>query len=239
MIVREDSMTTVAILCGGQGTRLYPFTKTNPKALVPVGGRPLLDYTLEHCKKQGFTDIVLCEGNLADRLQEYVGDGSRYGLNIKHVVESTPLGTAGALKNARQYLSNPTIVFQGDLYITTDMRKLVDAHKTAITMLVNNTHHPSGCDLVELDGRVVTRRYFPNFGEEFSAPGSAGIYVIDPAILDSLPEGNTNLEDDLVANYIPKRQVLAYSTEEYVKDVGTPERLKEAENYLLSQKLTR
>ena len=116
----------IAVLCGGQATRLYPITKTIPKSMVLVAGKPFLEHQIYLFKKNKIFDIVLCAGFLADQIEEYFGNGKKFGVNIKYSVEKEKLDTGGALKNAIHLLDDQFFIIYGDSYLTIDYRPIYE-----------------------------------------------------------------------------------------------------------------
>src|SRR3989344_4848161 len=121
----------VVILCGGKGTRLRPYTHSVPKPMLLLGRKPILEYTINHFRKEGFTDIVLLVGHLKEQVMDYFGDGKKFGVKITYNVEQTELGDAGGIKNAEHLLKNEKsfLVEMGDHLTNLDYRKLVNFHE--------------------------------------------------------------------------------------------------------------
>lgn len=122
-------MKQIVILAGGLATRLYPITKTIPKSMVLIKGKPFFEYQIELCKKNGISEIVMCVGHLREQIEDYYGDGKKFGLKIKYSVEKEGLDTGGALKNAFPYLDKEFFVMYGDSYLTNDWQKISQSHK--------------------------------------------------------------------------------------------------------------
>jgi len=227
----DISEITVAVLCGGKATRLQPLTESLPKALIPVGGKPIVEDLLLHLREQGFTKFVLCEGHLAEKLQAHLGDGTKFGVTITHVVEPEPLGTGGALRYAEKHLSDPFIAIQGDLVVRADLRAMLAFHerkRATATLLGHRSSHPQDSDLLDADEEWRLRRIFrPVQGETFKNIGNAGIAIVAKELLAQAPAGKLGLEKGIIAPAVQKGTVYAYYTEEYVKDMGTLERLDE------------
>ena len=115
----------VAILAGGLASRLGYLTESRPKSLMMFKGKPFLEYQLEQLRQAGIKDIVLCIGYLGDQIQECIGNGEKYGVNIRYSVEKTPLGTAGALRNAEPLLTDPFFTLYGDSYVFVDFGRIM------------------------------------------------------------------------------------------------------------------
>ena len=117
------------VLVGGEGTRLRPLTLETPKPMVPVMNVPFLERTLVRLKEAGIDDVILPAGYLPEAITDYFGDGSRLGLKIRYVIEETPLGTAGALKNVQQFITGPFFVLNGDILTSLDLRAMRANHE--------------------------------------------------------------------------------------------------------------
>jgi len=119
----------VAILAGGQGTRLRERAGPLPKPMVPILGRPILDHQFDLCRTHGFRRILLLVHHNHETIRAHVGDGSRYGLSVEYAVESTPRGTAGALADALPRLADTFLVLYGDTYLDVDLRRIREVHE--------------------------------------------------------------------------------------------------------------
>ena len=117
------------VLVGGEGTRLRPLTLETPKPMVPVMNMPFLERTLRRLKEAGIDDVILPAGYLPEAITSYFGDGSRLGMRLRYVIEETPLGTAGALKNVEQYITGPFFVLNGDVLTSLDLRAMMADHQ--------------------------------------------------------------------------------------------------------------
>jgi mannose-1-phosphate guanylyltransferase/phosphomannomutase len=235
----------VVILNGGKGTRLGLTDK--PKPMVPVAGRPLLERLVETAKAAGFVDFVFLNGHLAEVIEAYFGDGSRFGVAIEHVREAEPLGTAGAVRQAKALLSEPFIVLYGDILIDVDLAHFAEAHASsgAIgTLFVHPNDHPHDSDLVEADanGHIVRFLSKPHAaGAVLPNLVSAALYVLDPEAIDFVsPVGAADWGHDVFPSIVAAgRPLQAYRSIEYAKDIGTPERLAKGEGDLASGRVDR
>lgn len=230
----------VVILNGGKGTRLGLTDK--PKPMVSVAGRPLLERLVQTAKSCGFVDFVFLNGHLAEVIEAHFGDGTRFGVRIEHVREIAPLGTAGAVREARALLSEPFVVLYGDILIDVDLAHFAAAHAESGavgTLFVHPNDHPHDSDLVEVDGdgRITQFLSKPHkAGAVLPNLVSAAIYVLDPEAIDHVP--NTGASDwghDVFPAIVAAgRRLVAYRSIEYAKDIGTPERLAKGEADLAS-----
>ncbi len=124
----EERLQAV-VLVGGEGTRLRPLTYGTPKPMVPIFGVPFLERTLSRLKHAGIDEAILAAGYLPQAIRDHFGDGSRLGMRLTYVVESEPLGTAGALKNVEEHITGPFFVLNGDVLTSLDLRTMMDFHQ--------------------------------------------------------------------------------------------------------------
>ena len=222
-----------AVLCGGKGTRLSSVTgDCMPKAMVDVCGRPLLEYQLDLLRKHGATDVILCTGFLSETIEDHVGDGSRFGVRVRYTRERRALGTAGSLVQVPFDLAENLFVLYGDVFVNVDLGRLAAFHAEKggeATLLVHPSEHPYDSDLVAVDdeaGRITGFPGRPTPGEDFVNLTSAALYVISRDVVPHIPRDRST---DFVKDIFPQRldagaDLYAYNTDEYVHDLGTPER---------------
>ena len=223
------------ILAGGMGTRLKEITGDLPKPLAPVDGRPLLERQLELLALNGITDACLLCGYRADAIAEYCGDGSRWGLNIKCVVEERARGTAGAVLDAMEYLQDRFFVLYGDVVVDVYLEAMAREHEAMApdaTLLVHPNDHPADSDIVEVDetGLVTAIHGYPHPpGKDLPNLVNAGLYILEKAALEKLtglPE-KPDFGKHVFARMVEQgMQLFGYRSPEYIKDAGTPERLE-------------
>jgi len=226
------------IMAGGRGTRLAALTKDEiPKPMVPVAGKPLLLWQVERLKENGITDIIMVIGYLGDKIKEYFGDGRAFGVNVRYFVEEEPLGTAGSFYYLKDMLQDDTFVMMsGDLLFDIDFDRMVRFHrekKSVATLFVHPNGHPFDSDLLVLasDGRAVKFDSKHNVRDYwYDNCVNAGIFVFDKRVCDFVPEPvKRNLENDVIKGMIETGEpVYGYRSPEYVKDVGTVERVNQA-----------
>jgi histidinol-phosphate phosphatase family protein len=228
----------VAILAGGQGTRLSSRSGDLPKPMVPVLGKPVLQHQVELCRKYGFTNIALLVHHRHEAISNFFGDGSRYGVRIHYVIEKMPRGTAGALRDALGILAPQFLLLYGDTFLDVDLRGVWNSHLTsgaAGTLLLHPNDHPQDSDLVDLDihGNVRAILPYPHpLGREVRNLVNAALYVLERVGLeDVIPlEGKADIAKDMFPRMLELGMLLSgYVTPEYIKDMGTPERLDKVE----------
>jgi mannose-1-phosphate guanylyltransferase / phosphomannomutase len=180
------------VMAGGEGSRLRPLTSGVPKPLVPVVGKPVMEHILRLLRTHGITDVVVTLQYLGSAIRDYFGDGSDFGVDITYVVEDSPLGTAGSVKNAQEYLDEPFIVISGDALTDIDLGKVMAYHKekrASATIVLTSVSNPLefGVVITNPDGSINRFLEKPSWGEVFSDQVNTGIYVIEPEVLDLLP----------------------------------------------------
>ncbi|MEM2959383.1 MAG: sugar phosphate nucleotidyltransferase [Candidatus Jordarchaeaceae archaeon] len=225
------------ILAGGKGTRLRPLTVNTPKPLVPVGGIPIMEYTIRLLKKYGVKDIVISLGYLSEKFEEYFGDGSRLGVNLTYSYEKVPLGTAGAVKHAQRFISDTFIVASGDVLTDINLSDFLNMHRKsgalasiALTRSINPTAF--GIVFQDEDGFITRFLEKPGWGEVFSDIINAGYYIMEPEVLDLIPkEREYDFSKDVFPKMVSNSQKLfGYKISNYWMDIGTPQKYLEA-NY--------
>src|SRR6266436_954709 len=220
------------ILAGGKGTRLRPLTVYTPKPIVPICNRPFLLYQIDTLRRAGITDITLSLSYQPNKIEQLLGDGSDYGVNLKYTVEPQPMGTAGAYKFAEDLIREPTVVFNGDILTDLDLKTVIRQHKdrsALATIVLAPVENPSAYGLVETesDGRV--RRFLekPKSDEITVNTINAGTYVLEPKVLDYIPAGeNHSFEYGLFPNLLERKEAFYahVPARTYWIDIGTPER---------------
>ena len=236
------------ILAGGKGTRLRPLTVYTPKPIVPVVNRPFLLYQIEILKKAGITDITLSLSYQPDKIEHVLGGGSEYGVKIKFVTEPNPMGTGGAYKFAASAIHTTTVVLNGDVLTDADVSKILEFHKknqAEATIALTPVENPSAYGLVESDeaGRVLRFLEKPK-PEELANLSlntiNAGIYILEPAVLDLIPAGeNRSFEYHVFPALLKsERPFFAYLMKDnYWRDIGTPESYLAAHHDFLAGRL--
>ena len=217
------------ILVGGEGLRLRPLTCNMPKPMVPIVNRPFLEHMVEHLKRHHIDEIILAICYLPDRIQSHFGDGSSFGVKLSYAVEQTPLGTGGAVKNSERFLNDTFLVFNGDIFSDlnlTDMVKFHRAHKAKATISLTPVEDPTAYGVVELDSRNRVKGFVEKPGRDKVTSNliNAGIYVMEPELLELIPSGvhsmlERGLFPDLVKRSIP---FYGYQSNAYWLDTGKP-----------------
>lgn len=180
------------VMAGGEGSRLRPLTSGIPKPLVPVVGKPVMEHILRLLRNHGITDVIVTLQYLGSAIRDYFGDGSDFGVDITYVVEDSPLGTAGSVKNAQEFLDEPFIVISGDALTDIDLSRVMAYHQekgAAATIVLTSVSNPLeyGVVITNPDGTIKRFLEKPSWGEVFSDQVNTGIYVIEPSVLELMP----------------------------------------------------
>ena len=226
------------ILAGGKGTRLSSLTGgTVPKPMAEMDGKPVLLRAVESLKRCGVTDFLFTVGHLHEKITDYFGDGSRFGVKIFYLIESEPLGSGGALFYAKDFFEDTLLVCSGDTVFDIDVASMLAFHRekrAEITLLAHPNSHPYDSDLIVTDGsdRVTGIDFKGNERRRWYANKvNAGFFLFEKSAFDYFTEAKKcNLERDFIYDRVKNgRPVYAYSSAEYIKDVGTPERFQAVE----------
>src|SRR5438128_7439787 len=182
------------ILAGGKGTRLRPLTINTPKPVVPVANSPFLLYQIDLMRDAGIREIILSLSYQPRKIEDLLKDGSDYGVRIRYAVEASPLGTGGAFKNAEEHIDSTTVVFNGDVMTSIDLSSVIALHRerqAVATLVLTPVENPSAYGLVEANAEDWVQRFVekPGLNEITCNTINAGIYVLEPSVLQYMPEG--------------------------------------------------
>ncbi|MBN1641074.1 MAG: nucleotidyltransferase family protein [Anaerolineae bacterium] len=224
-------MKTV-ILAGGLGKRLRPAVADRPKPMAEIADQPFLLYQIAQLRASGLCEIVLCVGYRAAQITSYLGDGTRWGVSIAYAIEETPLGTAGAIRNAGPHIDGTFLAMNGDSYVDADLHELVAAHRqqrasarrTVGTLLRTYVDDAASYGTLEVDAHG----WVTHFAEKAArARGwiNAGVYVLEPEILDLIPPDRAvSLEREVFPDLLQSGyRLFSHATAGYFVDIGTPE----------------
>ncbi len=231
------------LLVGGEGTRLRPLTCKTVKAMVPIVNRPFLEHLFSYLARHGVDDIVITLCYLPDKIEEYFGDGSSFGVKLTYVMEESPLGTAGAVKNAERYLGERFFVFNGDIFTDLDLGAMMRFHcerEARATIALTPVEDPSAYGVVETDPQGRVRRFVekPKREEATTNLINAGTYILEGAVLQDVPPNTRYMfEHDLFPTMLQNGQlVCAYPSDAYWIDIGTPQKYCQVQYDLLQGK---
>ncbi|MCE1245404.1 MAG: NDP-sugar synthase [Firmicutes bacterium] len=218
------------VLVGGEGTRLRPLTYDLPKPMVPICGKPFMQYQLELMKDHGIDEVIFSLGYKSSAFEEYFGDGAGFGMKIHYIVEDSPLGTAGAIKNVEHLLDDSSfLVFNGDILSRMNLTEIMNFHKekkSACTIVLTPVDDPTMYGVVELDSNsgIVNFTEKPKKEEVRSNLINAGLYILEPGILKRMePARKYSIEREIFpAMLADKEPMFGYSYSGYWMDIGTP-----------------
>ena len=183
-------------MAGGEGTRLRPLTSNQPKPMLPMANRPMMEHVVRLLRQHGMTDIVVTVAFMANAIRNYFGDGSELGVRMVYATEETPLGTAGSVLNARDELDERFLVISGDVLTDIDLSAVVDFHEqkgALATLALCSVENPLefGIVITREDGSIERFLEKPTWGQVFSDTINTGIYVLEPEIFDFIDAGRS------------------------------------------------
>lgn len=236
------------LMAGGRGTRIAVLFPNIPKPLIPVAGMPILEREIKSLCAQGFKDIILTVGYLADKIIAYFGDGSLFGAKIDYFVEEFPLGNAGALFRLRKKIGDePFLLLNADAAFDVDFNRMVAFHQNhggLVTLFTHPNSHPYDSGLIIADKNGQVEKWLAKEDERpqwYDNRVNAGLHVIDPKVLDislksleinkesGFPQGKVDLDRQILKPLCGSNLMFCYDSPEYVKDMGTPERFHQVE----------
>ena len=240
------------ILAAGKGERLNPLTEKIPKAMIPINGKPLLEYILLLCKEHGIKDIAINTSYLSDKIKDYFGTGEKWGVNIKFSFESELLGTSGALNNFRDFFRNePFFVIYGDNITDVNLSEMMDQYNKSKPFSSIFLYHEKmadekttfGCVVID-DKKNVKKiienldkssiEYLKNISEKFKFTNS-GIYILDNKALDFIPNGFSDFAKDIFPLLLEKdKKIVGYFENCYIREIGQMHRYEKAKKEIES-----
>lgn len=218
-------------MAGGFGSRLSSISDGLPKPLMPIEGKPVLEREIECLRGQGFKDIILTVSYLGEKIIDYFGDGSRFGVNIDYYFENEPLGNAGALFKIKEKLSDVFLLLNADSLFDVDFNKFVDYHfkKGGLaTLFTHPNSHPYDSGLIVADNNFSVIKWYLKEDNKplwYKNRVNAGLHIIDKRLLDKeINVPKIDLDRNILKPLVGTGKIFAYDSPEYVKDMGTPER---------------
>jgi len=218
------------ILAAGAGTRLWPLTADYPKSMLPIGGRPLLEHTLALLGRHRITEIVVNLHHRPDAITNRFGDGSIWGVYITYSYEEQLLGTAGAVRKVADFFDETFLVVYGDVLTNVNLTALTQFHQqrgASVTIALYKVSNPTECGLVQLDAtaRIVRFVEKPAPTEVFTDLANAGIYVVEPSVLDHIPaDVSLDFGHDVFPRLLDAGVLLSgYPISDYLIDIGSIE----------------
>ena len=229
------NIDVAVIMAGGKGSRLLSITNDEiPKPMVPVDGKPLLEYQVEKLKSYGVKKIIMIVGHLGEKISGHFQDGRAFGVDIDYIFEKEPLGTAGAFYYLKDKIdAKDFLLIFGDVFFDLDFDRMEDFHfknSALTTLLAHPNGHPYDSDLIQMDdtGRVIGFDSKHNVRDYwYDNMVNAGMYILNKDLLDLVKEPvKIDFEKDILANQVKLgANIYAYHSPEYVKDVGTVDRI--------------
>jgi mannose-1-phosphate guanylyltransferase/phosphomannomutase len=231
-------------MAGGEGTRLRPLTSNQPKPMMPLANRPMMEHIVRLLRDHGFEDIVVTVAFLANAIRTYFGDGSEFGVRMVYATEESPLGTAGSVRNAMDELDDRFLVISGDVLTDLDLSAAVRFHEergALATIALKAMENPLefGIVITNPDGSIERFLEKPTWGQVFSDTINTGVYVCEPEIFDFIAGGS---QVDFSADVFPQlladgKPLFGYVAEGYWEDVGTLEAYVKAHQDVLDGKV--
>ena len=225
----------IAILAGGLATRLYPITKKIPKALVEVAGEPFITHQLRLLMRNGINEIVICVGYLGEMIQDFLGDGKEFGVNLRYSYDGDSLlGTAGALKKALPLLGKMFFVMNGDSYLDCDFQSVyktfVKSDKRGLMTIFNNQNAWDTSNVIFKNGRIISYDKF-NPSPEMDYI-DYGLGMFNANVFEHLADGEPSDLAEIYKLLIEQDQLMGYEVYNRFYEIGSPFGLKETEEYL-------
>ncbi|MCD6194836.1 nucleotidyltransferase family protein [bacterium] len=222
------------ILAGGKGTRLRPFTYEVPKPLLPIKGKPIIEHSILLLRRYGVEEIIISVGYLGEKIKAVLGNGERFGLELKYIEEKKPLNTAGPLVLAKKYIKGPFFLFWADILADIDLEDMAQFHrqmKSVATMALATVENVKDLGVVELEGGWV-RRFLekPKKGESSSRLINAGVALFEAQIFNYLPKKPKpiSIEKEVYPRLVKAKKLAGYPFPGAWFDTGTVERYEEA-----------
>ena len=231
-------------MAGGEGARLRPLTSNQPKPMLPMANRPMMEHVVSLLRHHGFDDVVVTVAFMANVVRSYFGDGEEFGVRMAYATEEAPLGTAGSVRNAREQLDERFVVISGDVLTDIDLGSLLDYHisKGALaTIGLKAVENPLefGIVITRDDGSIERFLEKPSWGQVFSDTVNTGVYVLEPEIFDFIPEGRPSdfSEEVFPAVLAARKPLFGYVAGGYWEDDGTLGAYLRAHQDILDEKV--
>lgn len=228
----QPKITQAIILAGGQGVNMRPLTYEVPKPLIPVGGKPVIEYTLEMLREAGIREVILAIGHLGDKIKQELGNGRKYGLKITYSEETEEMGSAGAVRYAQRLLENkPFLVINGDVLADIELSGFIDFHqenKFTGTMLLSANAVTDGYGTVRLRGEKIVE-FLTKSSLKSSQLINAGLYIFNHDVFSYIPmRGNSDFDEDVFPKLVDDGKLAGYTFEGPWFEVSTPKNYEQA-----------
>jgi histidinol-phosphate phosphatase family protein len=233
------------IIAGGKGNRLKPLSRYIPKPLIEIAGKPILEHQINLLGSYGINDILILTGYLGHEIKDYFCGRKTHKINIAFYQEEIPLGTSGCIKVFQNELHSDFLVLYGDVMLNFKINDFIGFHRAkggSATLIVHPNDHPHDSDLIIMDEdyRITDFVFKESKPEYYRNLVSAGVYILSPSVFKYIPEGISDLVEDVFPAMLKNSEKLyGYKTSEYLKDMGTFKRLDQVRNDFLSEKIKR
>ena len=225
-------MKTV-IMAGGRGKRIAELIGNIPKPMIPIQGKPVLEWEIECLRNQGFDDIILTVSHMKEAIISHFGDGGSFGVRIDYFIEDTPLGNAGALFRMRDKLTEDFLLLNADSVFDVDFNRFVEFHRQKgglVTLFTHPNDHPYDSGLILTDDDSAVTGWLTKEDQRpewYRNCVNAGLHILSPKLLENTPDTpKIDLDRQILKPLAGTGKMFAYQSPEYVKDMGTPERLR-------------
>ncbi|MBA7502981.1 UTP--glucose-1-phosphate uridylyltransferase [subsurface metagenome] len=244
------------LLAAGEGTRLRPLTLEMPKVLLPIGGQPLIEYQLSWLKHHGIQEVAINLYHLGNKVKDFLGDGSRFGVKIFYSTEEKLLGTAGGVKRMEHLFHNTFVVVYADVLTNFNLSAMVKFHqekKAAATLVIFEAPNPTEVGVVEMSpaGRILSFVEKPKTANlerktsnlELQSLASGGVYVLEKEVLNYIPaQGFSDFAYDIFPKLLELSLPIygyALKSQDYLIDIGTIEKYNQANKDVLDLEVLR
>jgi len=241
------------ILSAGRGERLRPLTNTLPKPMIQINNKPILEYLILLCKNHGIKEIAINTSYLPEKIKEYFGDGGKFGVKIRYSYEPELLGTAGALNNFRDFLNETFVVIYGDNITDIDLNKMINYHKEKRGIATLYLYKEKIADEKTTPGKVIIDENNkiqeiiekPSKEEKIKLKKisekrkftNSGIYVLEPEILNLIPQGFSDFACDIFSNALKKWNLYGFQEKCYIREIGQMQRYLKAKQEIESREV--
>lgn len=227
----KTGLDTALIMAGGEGVHLRPITYEIPKSLIPIKGRPVLEHQINLLKKNGITNIVIAVDYMNEKVMQHFGDGKKFGVDIKYVIEDKPMGTAGAIGLAKDYLDKSFLFLNVDTLMDPNVSEMYEFHKRnkrLATVLLTTVGDPSSFGVVKMRGNEILKFVEkPNLSKAPSRLINAGLCIFDQSVVNLVPKRKTMIEE-LFGKLSKEEQLVGYLHDGVSFDVGTTQGYEKA-----------
>ena len=218
------------ILAGGLGTRLQPYTNSLPKPMLPLGEKPILEHLIEWIRKNGVNEIVLCVSYLRKKIEDYFGDGEKFGVKIEYAISKKPLATAGQLKTAEKFIDGTFVCLYGDSIYNFSLRNMITQHKKSKSIVTMSLYdYKFNLKYGVIDTTNIGRVTSWNEKPELSAKINMGCYIMESEVLQLIPKNKPYGMDDTIRKILTKKKkVTSVISKKGFIDIGDKETYEKA-----------